>query len=190
MRVTVNRLIADQVIDELRRTIAEDPEVLLYAILDGARDRRIFDALWLRSDVERRCLYRGELSLDLATAAPYLVHLQPDGEFLRWLVQSGWGDSWGIFVVSKATIDDLRRHFRTFLMVYNEAGRPVYFRYYDPRVLRGYLPTCTQDELRNVFGPVVYYICESEAADSFERFVFAGSTLASSRIRLAGQVAG
>jgi hypothetical protein len=173
---------AERVIEELRRAVDGQPAHRLYAILDGARDRRIFDMLWYRPDVEQRCLYRGELSADLATAAPYLVHLDPDGTFLRWLIETGWGDSWGIFVVAASAIDELRRHFRKFLMVHTEAGQPLYFRFYDPRVLRVYLPTCTPDELRTVFGPVARYSLETEDGQGVANFICSsGSLVVSSR---------
>jgi hypothetical protein len=35
------------------------------------------------------------------------------------------------------------------------------FRYYDPRVLRSYLPTCTPEELAQVFGPIHSFVMES-----------------------------
>ena len=57
---------------------------------------------------------------------------------------------------------DVRGHFRTFLMVYDPDNEPVYFRYYDPRVLRAYLPTCNKAETATLFGPVSYYLAESE----------------------------
>ena len=38
------------------------------------------------------------------------------------------------------------------------------FRYYDPRVLRVYLPTCTPDELEMLFGPIERFWMESNAA--------------------------
>ena len=36
------------------------------------------------------------------------------------------------------------------------------FRYYDPRVLRAFLPTCTRDELRTVFGGIECFWIEGE----------------------------
>jgi hypothetical protein len=51
----------------------------------------------------------------------------------------------------------LRHHLRTLLVVKSWSGERMLFRYYDPRVLRAYLPTCTSDELRTVFGPVPQY---------------------------------
>jgi hypothetical protein len=41
-----------------------------------------------------------------------------------------------------------------FLMVALPDGRKAYFRYYDPRILRTYLPNCHPAELRAFFGPV------------------------------------
>jgi hypothetical protein len=34
------------------------------------------------------------------------------------------------------------------------------FRWYDPRVLRVYLPTCTENELDMLFGPLSSYFVE------------------------------
>ena len=36
----------------------------------------------------------------------------------------------------------LRHHLKGFLRVRGESGQKMMFRYYDPRVLRVYLPTC------------------------------------------------
>ena len=49
-------------------------------------------------------------------------------------------------------------------MVKNEGGKSIYFRYYDPRVLRVYLPTCNEGELDVIFGPVLRYVVEGEDA--------------------------
>ena len=54
------------------------------------------------------------------------------------------------------------RHFRQFLRVRDEAGREFFFRFYDPRVLRVYLPTCNSEELRTFFGPVELFSMEGE----------------------------
>ena len=40
------------------------------------------------------------------------------------------------------------------------------FRFYDPRVLRVYLPTCTGDEAEEFFGPVPEILAESEDGGS------------------------
>lgn len=138
---------------------AEDGPLQLYALLDGARDEQIVPKI-RASGLEVRCLLDGELHPALAAAAPYLVALDPGAPFTRTLLAQGWGDAWGVFLTSVAPIDALRRHFRKFLRVVDEDGKPLMFRYYDPRVLRIYLPTCTSEELALVFGPVAAYLIE------------------------------
>jgi len=139
------------------------PEV--FALLDAARDPRIY-ALMRRCRLDHRCLYQGALPLELAAAAPYLVNLTPRSPFTRELLEPGWGQSWGIFLRSPVILQDLVRHFRKFLLVEDDRGRSLFFRFYDPRVLRAYLPTCTPGELRTFFGPVDGYCLEGEEEDT------------------------
>ena len=67
-------------------------------------------------------------------------------------------------------------HLRTFLKVYGPDLTPLYFRYYDPRVLRTYLPTCNEQEMRTVFGPVLRYIVEDEDHDRLVEVLVRGRT--------------
>jgi hypothetical protein len=133
----------------------------VYAVLDGASIKDLLEMLAERQP-EHVCLYRGELAPDLAAMAPYLVRLEPDSVFTDWVLGEGWGGHWGIFALTDADLTALRKHFRRFLMVKSPEGRRVYFRYYDPRVLRTFLPTCNAEELAELFGPVEAYICEDE----------------------------
>jgi hypothetical protein len=132
-----------------------------YAILDAARDDKICPAL-NQADIENLCLYLGDKAEELAAVAPYLLSLTQEDPFTQWLMNNGWGKSWGIFVRSSASLKELHRHFRKFLMVYDEKGTPLYFRYYDPRVLRVYLPTCNESERKILFGPVENYYVEGK----------------------------
>lgn len=137
------------------------PETTVYAILDGASVPRLPQTLEQMA-VESECLFRGELEPELALVAPYLAVVQPGHPFTEWLLQEGWGQHWGVFAISKADFRDLRMHLRTFLKVYGPDLTPLYFRYYDPRVLRIYLPTCNEQDLQTVFGPVLRYLVEDE----------------------------
>lgn len=145
----------DRLLDALFPPPPEDgsPAPEVHAVLDGARDERIYRAVY-DSRLDYECLFTGEIPYDLAEAAPYLVHLRREASFTRWVLEEGWGKSFGIFAWSRADLETLRRHFRRLLQATDEQGRKLYFRYYDPRVLRVYLPTCTVEELREVFGPV------------------------------------
>ncbi len=139
--------------------------VSTYAILDTARDKVIYSKI-MESDVQSICLYHGAKAEELATVAPYLVHLKKNDPFTDWLLNNGWGESWGIFLQAPVSfkLNELQRHFRKFLMVYDEDGKSLYFRFYDPRVFRIYLPTCHKDELEIIYGMISRYHVESEDA--------------------------
>ena len=130
----------------------------VWGILDCARDPKIYLAL-LESKLEFRCLYSGRLPRELEMAAPHLVELSPTNRLIgRWL-DEGWGQAWGVFVKIEDS-SNLRHHLRKFLKVQDEDGRRMLFRYYDPQVLRVYLPTCLSDELVQVFGPIDNHLTE------------------------------
>lgn len=132
----------------------------VWAVLDGARDAKVYLAL-LESRLEFRCLYSGTLPRALEIAAPQLVELTPNSRLLsRWL-DEGWGQSWGVFI-RIADPANLRHHLRKFLKVQDEEGRRLLFRYYDPRVLTAYLPTCLADEHDLFFGPVHSFVAEAD----------------------------
>lgn len=139
----------------------------VYALLDGGCDRRIEPMVRL-SRLEHACLFSGRLTARMQAAAPYVVHLAPDARFTRELLETGWGESWGFFTIVPVdvTLEQHRRHFRALLRVQDESGRILMFRFYDPRVLRVYLPTCTGDEARQFFGPVPRMVAEAEDGDS------------------------
>jgi len=135
--------------------------VAVFAILDGARDPRIYGAVD-GTRLLKDCLYSGDLPWQMQMTAPYLVQLDREDRFTRYIVANGWGASWGVFLRTETGIKQLRRHLRQFLRVRDEAGKRLIFRYYDPRVLRVYLPTCTPAELETFFGPVSAFVMEGE----------------------------
>jgi hypothetical protein len=147
----------------LVKYLFSEPATNVYAVLDGASMEQLPQLLW-EHEPENICLYRGDLEPDMAATAPYLVKLEYGHPFTKLVCEKGWGNHWGIFAVTPAEVDirALRQHFRKFLMVYNPDGKLIYFRYYDPRVLRSYLPTCNSQEIKIVFGPVGSYITEDE----------------------------
>jgi hypothetical protein len=104
--------------------------------------------------LEYYCLYSGPLTPALEMAAPYLVQLEYDDRDTRHFLRSAWGNHWGVFLKCASHANSLRRHLREFLVVRDPEGNRLVFRYYDPRVLRVFLPTCTPDQLRTFFGPI------------------------------------
>lgn len=139
----------------------------VYAVLDAARDPRIRAAVET-CGLEHTCLYAGKLPKALADVAPYLVRLSKMAPFTETLLGDAWGSSWGIFILSTGTLEELRRHFRRFLKVQDTSGKTLIFRWYDPRVLREYLPTCNGGELRYVFGPTAMFVVEAASGDALQ----------------------
>ncbi len=74
-------------------------------------------------------------------------------------------------MTSPGTFTELHRHLQGLLYVEQESYGRLYFRYYDPRVLRGFLPTCTEAEATEFFGPITRFLVEDEAPGQFLQFV-------------------
>ena len=156
----------------------------IWMILDGARDRRIFGML-LDSYLEHSCLYSGTLAPELELAAPYLVQLDYQDRYTRRLLEQAWGNSWGVFLKCQSSLDKLRRHLRGFLVAHDPRGRRLVFRYYDPRVLRVYLPTCTAEEIQTVYGPIECFWTEGESPQELLEFRRTGRGIMQERVLLA-----
>jgi Domain of unknown function (DUF4123) len=133
----------------------------VWMIVDAARDRRIFPML-LECHLEYSCLYSGPLHPVMETVAPYLVQLDYDYKDTRRFICESWGNSWGVFFKADAGMHRIRKHLRGLLIVRDQKGSRLAFRYYDPRVLRIYLPTCTPNELTTIFGPIECFWMEDE----------------------------
>jgi len=169
----------------LVKYLFSQPEANIYAVLDGASVPDLPELLW-EHEPEHVCLYRGKLEPDMAAVAPYLVKLETDHPFTRIVCEEGWGNHWGIFVISPAetSLGDLRNHFRKFLMVYDPEEKLIYFRYYDPRVLRVYLPTCNTKETKTVFGPINCYVLEDEDPSAFLKFSSENANVRAEKVQL------
>ena len=140
-----------------------------YVLLDGARNPEVLPLI-VASTLPAKCLYIGELDPALAAVAPYLVRLVKTAPATTALLERAWGDSWGVFLRAAVPMGALHRHFRRLLRVQDEHGRRMLFRFYDPRVLRVYLPTCRPAELDAVFGPVEMFVTEAAEASRILEF--------------------
>ncbi|MEZ0541725.1 DUF4123 domain-containing protein [Fibrella arboris] len=138
---------------------------MAYCLLDAARmDEAMEQAKDLAGENNSRCLYAGSAEQTLSHVAPYLFMLQkPD--FVDWVFTEGWGHSWGVYLITEAAPEALFSHLKRFLYVRSPDGTALYFRFYDPRALRLFLPTCDMDQLTAFFGPVRYVITEDEDTD-------------------------
>ena len=137
----------------------------LYVVLDSARDERVAELVREAVDPSRS-LYEGPRGEALADVAPYLVQLRADSQLLDRLVAEGWGRSWGVFLDSRLRFELMRRHLRRFLVVEAEpTDEQLYFRYYDPRVLRDFLPLATVRQLSALLADIDVVLLEDDAGE-------------------------
>ena len=140
----------------------------LYAVLDGVMVPDLPNVLY-DEKVSNECLWSGDLTPDMVYTAPYLVGLKPN-KFSDWVFAEALGKHWGIFIHSPRSMVDTKNHFRSLLSAYDERGNPLRFRYYDPRVLRKYLPTCNGGELKTLFGNSEAIFTEADDPAKILRF--------------------
>lgn len=135
------------------------PQSPLYAVIDAARAP---EGPYLANKTGASCvsLFAGDIGDKLSHVAPHLISFRANSPFRRWWFDQ-WGKSAGILLESTSNMKDLRRHFRTLLIVKGEGRKQYYFRFYDPRVLSVFLPACTEVELDRFFGPIRAFYCES-----------------------------
>lgn len=163
----------DRIRDQLLQK-SEDSN--LYAILDGASVPDLLPML-NTPNLSAVCLLRGEIDPELAQVAPYLLCLDQQLDLIDWLLTDGWGKHWGIYLITKADFRAVRQHARSVLQVYGPESEPLFFRFYDPRVLRTFLPTCNRGELASVFGPVQRYCMEAKGGDSLIEYKLVNGSL-------------
>jgi hypothetical protein len=162
-----------------------DPE--LYALLDAARDPGIYRGLrGFAATEEIAGLYQGPTAEELAAVAPYLVRLGPRTDVFDWLWDKGCGRSWGIFLWSAVGLEGVRAHLRKLTKVRTEDGKVLLFRFYDPRVLSVFLPTCAPDQIEEMFGPVMRLFAETPDGAAIVEFTHSTGVLRRRLLPLSG----
>lgn len=107
----------------------------LWAVIDGVSWPEAQKVL-RRTDADHSCLY-STLNPESRSLAPWLVQVEPGSQFAQLLRAHPQADHAYILFRSGQDMAALRRHLRRFTMLHTPADSqsPVYFRFYDPRVL-------------------------------------------------------
>lgn len=116
-------------------SLLETETAPLWAIVDGANWPEIESLLEVH-DPPHSCLYT-TLDPENRAAAPWLVKLERGEAMLELMRERDQIQHSGILFTSYETVKALRDHFRLFTMLWTPADdkSPIYFRFYDPRVL-------------------------------------------------------
>lgn len=124
---------------------------LLWAVADGCDEPRVPAKAGELGPGGAVSLWDASARAEELEVAPYLLRL--DRPALAWLLRDLAAGPWGILAVARDELAALRRHFEELLTVEDPAGVPLYFRYYDPRVLPAFLGACTRGEVVELLGP-------------------------------------
>ena len=141
----------------------------VFLLIDCARDGKILPLLGEHA-ADAQTLFNGPDLGAMIPFSPHLVAFEKEGKLIEDLLVEGWGKPWMVFVLSREPFSTLREHLRELLMAENPDGKQVFFRYYDPRILRRFLPVCTPAETRQFFGPVVQFWVEDEKPEFLLQF--------------------
>ena len=117
-----------------------------------------------------RSLYYDRSEEDLDDVASYLFAFDRQTAFKEWFLNNGWGNSWGVIVTTQIIFDECWKHFRKIIIVKTEEGQEFYFRFYDPRILKIFLPTCDEKQIIEFFGPMESFIVEGDTKEEAIRF--------------------
>ena len=152
-----------------------------FLLLDAARLKHNLDEAKV---LNPSCisLYNGEMEAQLQNAFPFLFSFEENPEFANWYFKNGWGKSWGLILYSEYEMQKTADHLKKHILVNTENEKEYFFRFYDPRVLRVFLPTCNAKQLKEFFGPVEQFICEDQNPDFVLVFTFEENSLTTTRI--------
>ena len=151
-----------------------------YGVLDLARAPHLYEHVARLEPEAAECLFAGRLAPEVRRASPFLVELEPADPLSKLWRGQGWGGAWGILLSSRQGLPVVRRRLRHFTMAKLPDGSgPMLFRFWDPRVLRTYLPLAEHNALADWFKDIDLYILETEDGKGSIRYSFKNGNLVS-----------
>jgi hypothetical protein len=148
---------------------AEKEDAHLYAIVDSARNDEVF-RYFIIGDTPYRSLFEGTMDVQSYGVSGFVIECKKNSPLYDWVTSTLWGQDACIFIVCKMSFDEVFSHFQQFNRVILEGDKVVLFRFYDPRVLRTYLPSCKKQEIELFFGDMICLFAESEEKAIITRF--------------------
>lgn len=125
----------------------------LYAVVDAGNAPDLLEMIKTYNP-PASCLYNPPLQEGMDKLAPYLIELVSD-DVKAWLAKQT--QAWGLYLVTESDTDflKLRSHLRkyTFAMI-PISEKPVFFRFYDPRVFWKVTDALDDWQLHAFLGPI------------------------------------
>ncbi len=138
----------------------------LWALVDGANWPEI-QSILAEQVPPHACLY-STTDPDSQRIAPWLIRVEPDSAIQSLLEARDSNTHAVVFFHSPKGIRQLRDHFRRYTMLWTPANpdMPVYFRFYDPRVLLDMITALDEAKTAQFFNgieafyiPISYHSC-------------------------------
>ena len=150
----------------------------VFGILDPALDPALYAHATRLEPHRARCLYQGKLHPDVKAVSPHLVELTPDDPLAAAWATTGRGANWGVMIESSAGLHKVWRRVRHFTQATLPDGTgPLLFRFWDPRVLRVYMPLIEPEQLSAWFEDIDVWRIESEDGQGWDRYSAPGGVL-------------
>lgn len=128
--------------------------VARYLLLDGAKIENLPARLYsLDENPTIEWLYHGTPYKEVFDVGPALVLLRNIG-VLEQAFTEHWQHDAGLMIESDAPLPQLAEHLRSMIHARVTGDAALLFRYYDPRVMRHWLPALIPSEKDRMMGPV------------------------------------
>ncbi|AYM84329.1 DUF4123 domain-containing protein [Agrobacterium tumefaciens] len=164
-----------EVLSKLREEQRTGGAARLYAVVDASRARMIIPPALQAMTDKVACLYRGNALEEFGDDTAWVAEMTSDESVLQWLIDKGFGRRWSVFLRTAHALEDVVRHLRKFTVVKDSEGTIHFFRYYDPRTLRQYLPVLTSEQAAVFFKGIECFYCENDLkAGELLKFRFEG----------------
>ncbi|MFN7932956.1 MAG: DUF4123 domain-containing protein [Bryobacteraceae bacterium] len=141
------------------RTVWTVREEHLLVMLDAAHIPNLHHLL-RELNIQNLPLFRESPEENILHVTPFICRFSPSEIFLHWMTMFPVVLETALFCTSTAPLEQTHAHLRRFLLVKDDIGRQVYFRFWDPRVIAPFLESATPEERRWFCGPirsVAYY---------------------------------
>lgn len=130
------------------------PQTTRYLLLDGVKIENLPRHLYTLEDSPVfEWLYHGTRYHALCPIGPALVVLRPGGALEQSFLKQ-WQHDAGLMLESDEPIQPLADHLRSMIHARAPGDAVLLFRYYDPRVMRHWLPDLDSEEKDHLMGPV------------------------------------
>lgn len=104
-------------------------------------------------------VFEGERQEELGDLAPVLAEVPAEAPIIVSLLRATWGRACSTWIADHAGVGHVRSIWRR-LAIVHDGEQPIYFRFYDPRVLHGFLRGCNDGERATLFAGIGLLVLE------------------------------